>query len=738
VLSLAVALGFSRLFVNGEFLGPVILAVLAGHGVAWWCRRNDLPTPAAAVATIGAVALIASWTLLGHTTAYGIPLPLTVGRGLAALSRARQQFAVVRAPAPALRGFVLATVLAAGIATFMADWAAFRLQATFEALIPAFSLFLFTAALGTEHRRTLAVALFVATALGFVVTSNLSKSARGGAWFGGTPAGGPVSVARTAAVLGGIALVGGLVMGPRLPTADSRELLRYKNRPAPGPANRATISPLVDIRGRLVDRAGLEVFTVASSAKAYWRLTSLDTFDGNIWSSNDTYRSTRGTIDASDAMRPDTPVLRADQEFRVTDLASIWLPAAFRPVRVEGLDSVSYNRDTASLITPESTTDGDRYSVRSAIPQLTPELLRTAPAAVPTAIAARYLVAPPVDDRVRSEALRITSAGATAYDKARALQDYFHRGFKYDLNARPGHDARALENFLFHTKTGYCEQFSGAYAVMARLAGLPARVAVGFTPGELQSDGLYHVRDEHAHAWPEIYLDGFGWVAFEPTPGRGAPNAASYTGLVEAQDTGGDAGSVPTTTTVAPAAAGQDVPTTIANPKNAAGNAGHRAGRGLPAIFKVLGLVLGMLILWIGAVPALHLLRRRRRWRQATAGPPLPDGTKRHTNSSVVAAWTDVEEALGRAGISRRSAETMIEYSRRAAPSAGLQAETNTALRHVANGASIATFADTDLSPETIDRALLGARVVCVAVLDQLPWTTRVRWWLDPRPLLGK
>jgi transglutaminase-like putative cysteine protease len=69
---------------------------------------------------------------------------------------------------------------------------------------------------------------------------------------------------------------------------------------------------------------------------------------------------------------------------------------------------------------------------------------------------------------------------------------------------------------------------------------LPSRVAVGFTPGEQRGDGRYYVEGKHAHAWPEIYFAGVGWVPFEPTPGRGNPTAENYTGVAAAQaDDGG-------------------------------------------------------------------------------------------------------------------------------------------------------------------------------------------------------
>ncbi|MBW3557937.1 MAG: DUF3488 domain-containing protein, partial [Actinobacteria bacterium] len=284
-LTLAVAIGFGRLFTGAGFLGPVVLATLASHATAWWCRRRRIPTAAAGAATITVAALVGAWTILGHTTAYGLPTPATLGAAVEALASARGAFSVVKAPAAVLPGFVLATVLALGISAFMADWAAFRLRATFEAIIPSFTLFIFTAALGTAHHRSLAVVLFVTGVIAFVLVHGLARSNRAGTWFGGRPGNGPRTLVRTAAGLGTACLLFGLVVGPNLPGADDPPVVRYKNRAQGGASNRTTVSPLVDIRGRLVERAGVEVFTVKASVRSYWRLTSLDTFDGTIWSS---------------------------------------------------------------------------------------------------------------------------------------------------------------------------------------------------------------------------------------------------------------------------------------------------------------------------------------------------------------------------------------------------------------------------------------------------------------------
>jgi transglutaminase-like putative cysteine protease len=726
-LTLAVAVGFGRLFSDGSFLGPVVLAALAGHGVAWWCRRNDLPTGMAAVATIGAVALVGAWTILGETTAYGVPLPLTLRRALDVLGGAREQFSTARAPAEALPGFVLATVLALGVSAFMADWAAFRLQATFEALIPAFTLFLFTSALGAPAHRLWATAAFVAGVLAFLVTHGLARSHRAGAWFGGRPAGGPGALLGAAALLGAVALVAGVIVGPRLPGPDA-PIVKYKNRLPSGPSSRNTISPLVDIRGRIVDQRDVELFTVEADAPSYWRLTSLDTFDGTIWSSNSTYHDTRGNVRTDEILQPSLDTTELRQEFSISSLASIWLPAAFRPSRASGVD-VSYARDSASLITPDDTTDGTRYTIVSKVPKMTPALLDAAPAAAPQEIIDKYLDLPSdISDRVRNEARRITAAATTPYQRALALQNHFKKNYRYDINAGAGHDERTLESFLFQSKSGYCEQFAGVYAVLARLVGLPSRVAVGFTPGVYdERDGMYHVKGGHGHAWAEVYLQGYGWVQFDPTPGRGDPQASAWTGLPAAQDDSlaqdvADAA----TTTVAPGTENADTPTTVPDltPDDPAVPSTPEGNQGRPAILTVLLAVVAVVALWALIVPALHLRRRsRRRQRPGVA-------------AKVLADWHDTVEVLEAAGVVRRPNETLTEYARRAVESAGLQPDPGQALRRLAGDASMAAYAGTDVPEELAVQSAADALLVRTAVFDQVPVSNRVAWWLDPRPLV--
>ena len=97
-------------------------------------------------------------------------------------------------------------------------------------------------------------------------------------------------------------------------------------------------------------------------------------------------------------------------------------------------------------------------------------------------------------------------------------------------------DTNAIANFISE-KRGFCVQFASTYAVMARSLGIPSRVAVGFTPGDLR-DGVFHVQSHNAHAWPEIWLAGLGWThLFDPTPPAGSSGVTAGGSLLPGDET---------------------------------------------------------------------------------------------------------------------------------------------------------------------------------------------------------
>lgn len=130
-----------------------------------------------------------------------------------------------------------------------------------------------------------------------------------------------------------------------------------------------------------------------------------------------------------------------------------------------------------------------------------------------------YLKRDNIPQQVVDLATRITGDRISPFDKAQALQKYFDpsNGFKYDVQTAVGADSDALQDFLFRSKAGFCEQYASAMAILARAAGLPSRVAMGYTAGFPVAD-YRSITTNDAHAWVEIYFPGQGWAQFDPTP----------------------------------------------------------------------------------------------------------------------------------------------------------------------------------------------------------------------------
>ena len=726
-LTAAAVVGMGRLFANGSFLGPVLLAAGLSHATAALCRRRGLGLPLTTVVSAAVLALFVIWVIEPARVTHGLPGAdawRAVGHDL---QRAWRQFGDVVAPVKPARGFVLAAVIVTWADGLVADWAAFRLGATFEAAVPSFTLFLFGAILGANRHRLPYAALYLAAVLVFVLAVRVARGAES-TWFERGLRQGPPSMARAGTVLAVASVLTGVVVGPRLPGADRPPVIdwrHHENQSAP----RVTVSPLVDIRARLVNQTDIEVFTVQSNQRAYWRLTSLDNFDGQVWGSHGSYRSAGNTLPSD--VRSRATARDVTQQYAVEALSSIWLPGAYRPAGYAGAPhapGVSFDPDSASLLTDAPTSTGLTYRVRSELAALTRPELEAVAGGGPGNLRQHYLELPSgFPTHISDLAARIVARATTPYAKALALQNYLRTRYAYSLDVPPGHDDNAMERFLFVSRRGYCEQFAGTYAAMARSVGLPSRVAVGFTPGVLARDGKYHVSGRYAHAWPEVYVDGFGWVAFEPTPGRGAPGAEAYTGIPEQQAAPATRDVPEPTPATVPQTipAGGSVPTTEPLGRELqAGGHHHRHPSWPGRLEAAAAAVASAALLWGAGVP---LAKRRRRARRRAAAT---DPTRR-----TLVAWEEASEALAAAGTGRRSSETPSEYARRAATAERLPPG---ALEQLAAAASAATWSASGVSQDVATRAVEGARLVGHALAARATAWERLLRQLDPRPLLTR
>ena len=200
---------------------------------------------------------------------------------------------------------------------------------------------------------------------------------------------------------------------------------------------------------------------------------------------------------------------------------------AARAVRVEFTEALPAISEVLSVTSPRGKFKiGEPYEVTSAISSAGPEELRGASSKYPAWVQERYLQLPlDLPQRVNDLAARVVGGVHTPYDKASAVEDYLRSNYPYNLRVDPPpFNADGVDHFLFTLREGYSEYFGSTMAVMLRTVGVPARLAVGYTTGdEIGEEDLFSVTDSHSHAWVEVYFPDFGWIPFEPTPGKSLP-----------------------------------------------------------------------------------------------------------------------------------------------------------------------------------------------------------------------
>ena len=308
-------------------------------------------------------------------------------------------------------------------------------------------------------------------------------------------------------------------------------------------------------------------FTVRSDTARPLRAVSLDDFDGVAFTLAETTGSAAlpvrdGTItaDAGDA----TPGEEIEQRITLQDTRTQVVLASGRAQSVTGPFTGTADQVGDAIRLQGALGSGDAYTVRARVPTATPAQLTAAgpydPADVPAAstrLRATFWGDPvevplwgsgiPVDPAVLGPyapvhdlAVRVAGDAATPYAAVNRIESFLRTNYAYDEQPPyptslpddwPADMPRGrppLADFLFGSKRGYCQHFAGSMAVMLRSLGIPARVAVGYTGGSYDATSKsWKVLDRDAHAWVEVWFPGYGWLPFDPTPGRSAPNPSS-------------------------------------------------------------------------------------------------------------------------------------------------------------------------------------------------------------------
>jgi transglutaminase-like putative cysteine protease len=349
-------------------------------------------------------------------------------------------------------------------------------------------------------------------------------------------------------------------------------------------------------------RDGTTLLNIRSDRPHYWKAETLDTFDGLRW-----VRSQRPDYLHDHAELPSRfgfPEGRTwelheynprwDEEIEVTvrSLSSELVVGAGVTHEVDGA-RVAYSVDGTTRLLGDALEEGDSYTVQAYAPDPGRNLMRRSTedgyrndfvrytriflpdpgesategvglqgdAARTEAFENRESVTVPLmneplrdatleDEQLRDSAyadvyelaLDWTEGEETPYDAVKAIESRLQEEYRYAERV-PTRDV-PLHGFLFEERAGYCQQFSGAMALMLRMVGIPARVAAGFSPGSYNKDTQeYRVRDLDAHSWVEVYFTGIGWVPFDPTPIR-APAESQSSGFLATSAARGDAGEV--------------------------------------------------------------------------------------------------------------------------------------------------------------------------------------------------
>ncbi len=295
--------------------------------------------------------------------------------------------------------------------------------------------------------------------------------------------------------------------------------------------------PIVDISRRLHLPEPREVLRVQADRPLYLRLAGLDTFDGTTWRlgpADERSFSPQDVLPADRTLPPEVEIRERELvELSIENLSleNVFVPVVYHPLRVGGPAArrMVYSQEgtfvaTSDLLEHEpALLPGLAYEVESALPRPSTAQLRSVGSeAYASPRYSKWLDLPQNYGTLKQTADRVIreARATTPYDVALALQNFFRdRGrFTYSLDVPALRDDEALTDFVTDTRTGYCEYFATAMAVMLRLEGLPSRVVVGFRLGEEVGPREYVVTTDDAHAWVEVLFPGYGWIQFEPTP----------------------------------------------------------------------------------------------------------------------------------------------------------------------------------------------------------------------------
>ena len=532
-LSVATALAFGRVFEGRLPTLELVAVALASVAVAVAFERRGLLL--ATLASLLGLTLAIAWIVLPQTTWYGIPSIRTLRALGRSLEFVGQQARERVAPTPPLPPLMLAAVTAVWTAAFSSHALAIRAGSPLLAVLPPIALVGFADTVLEDGPRPVYAIVLLAAALAVVFADGLRRVRQWGpVWSGSRSARLKTSVRGSRPVALAVIAVAVLVPG-LLPGFRSDPLVDLSSS-----SDNGSLDPFVSIHAQLDgDREVRDLFEVQADKAEYWRQYTLDHFDGEAWTSTNPDGSLGGMpISTPDTLpQPDqTPPGAESLTQKVRILNDVpgqgALPMAQTPVEITDstFGDLTWDGVRGQGFVDGGLESGMEYTVRSQI--VVPSAQEVAPLQFASAPNDAIWTQLPddFDPRLTQIAENWTAGATSDYQKVIDIQDHLkgpNTQFLYDGTIPPLEGEDALYDFLNTTKVGFCQQFAVAEATLLRALGIPARIAVGYQDGTLQDDGSFLVTTKDAHAWVEVLFPTYGWLPFDPTPGRGSiPNAS--------------------------------------------------------------------------------------------------------------------------------------------------------------------------------------------------------------------
>lgn len=401
-----------------------------------------------------------------------------------------------------------------------------------------------------------------------------------------------------------------------------------KGIPGFGARSGIALDPFAALKGQLDRNKSVSLFTVTvqrgDPLPQYLRANVLSRYTNRGWSA----QSHDGQLDISTGQFDTSPPITAPlvtqslhASIHITNLDDN-VPIFAKPTSLDGTPRGSQWSTTDQIVVGTTVQNGASISEDVNQPDPTVDQLKAAPE-TPSYDLSQELQVAAVPESVRTLVNGLISGKSSTYERARALIDYFTApasGFTYSLTTAAGDSGSDLQDFLTN-KRGYCQQFAGALGVMMRVAGIPARVVLGYTHGDPDASGKFTVTTNNAHAWVEAYFDGLGWIPFDPTPNAGTAGGATQSWTWQ----GNQVSTKPTTSPPVTRTESAGGPSAKLDTSTAAPGGVSSGSKSTPIPWTGIGVGLALfLVLAVALIPAAaRWLRRRHRLRAGQQGDPL-------------------------------------------------------------------------------------------------------------------